>query len=235
MGTLAIDLHPAEAADMGGLPRKSPHTDLLPLEHIVVAEPPADYTVVAPPDTAITGRIHLIRGQRVMLDRDLAELYVVETKHLKRQVRRNMVRFPEDFMFELTEEENENIRSQFGTLKQVGTPLNKEGDLRSQIGTSSWGGTRYLPMAFTEQGVAMLSSVLNSEQAILVNIHIIRVFSRMREVLLSHREILQKLEQLEGRITGHDEEIQAIFDHLTELVSPTEQTRKPIGFEPQDP
>ena len=202
MGTLA-----------GNLPRKSPHMDLLPLEHLVAAEPAPTYTPVAPPDAAITGRIHIIRGQKVMLDRDLAELYGVETKHLKRQVRRNLGRFPEDFMFELTMEEAENSRSRSGTLKQ-GENI------------------KYLPMAFTEQGVAMLSSVLNSEQAILVNIHIIRVFSRMREVLLSHREILQKLEQLEGRLTGHDEEIQAIFDHLTELVSPAEQARKPIGFKP---
>jgi hypothetical protein len=176
-----------------------------------VNEAPARYTAVAPPDAAITGRIHVIRGQRVMLDRDLAALYGVETKQLKRQVRRNITRFPEDFMFELTEEENESLRSQFGTLKQGAH-------------------AKYLPMAFTEQGVAMLSSVLNSEQAILVNIHIIRVFSRMREVFLSHREILQKLEQLEERLSGHDEEIQAIFDHLTELVSPTAPQRGPIGF-----
>lgn len=202
MGTLA-----------GNLPRKSPHTDLLPLEYLVAAEPAPTYTPVDPPDAAITGRIHHIRGQKVMLDRDLAELYGVETKQLKRQVRRNLGRFPEDFMFELTMEETENSRSRSGTLKQ-GENI------------------KYLPMAFTEQGVAMLSSVLNSEQAILVNIQIIRVFSRMREVLLSHREILQKLEQLEDRLTGHDEEIQAIFDHLTELVSPTEQARKPIGFKP---
>jgi len=175
-------------------------------------EPPPNYTAVSPPDALVISRIHYIRGQKVMLDRDLAELYGVETKQLKRQVRRNLGRFPEDFMFELTMEEAEI--------------------LRSQIGTSSWGGTRYLPMAFTEQGVAMLSSVLNSEQAILVNIHIIRVFTRMREVLLSHREVLQKLEQLEGRVTGHDEEIQAIFDHLTELVVPATQPRKPIGFNP---
>lgn len=174
-------------------------------------EPTPSYSAVAPPDAAITGRIHLIRGQRVMLDRDLAELYITETKQLKRQVRRNITRFPEDFMFELTEEENEILRSQFGTLKQGAH-------------------TKYLPMAFTEQGVAMLSSVLNSEQAILVNIHIIRVFTRMREMLLSHRELLQKLEQLESRLSGHDEEIQAIFDHLTELVSPAEQSRKPTSL-----
>lgn len=185
----------------------------------LLQEPPASYTAVAPPDAAITGRIHFIRGQKVMLDRDLADLYGVETKHLKRQVRRNLGRFPEDFMFELTKEEFEDWRSQFVT--------SNSGD---------WMGLRYTPMAFTEQGVAMLSSVLNSGQAILVNIHIVRVFSRMREVLLSHREILQKLEQLEDRLSGHDEEIQAIFDHLTELVSPAaEQPRKPIGFKPQAP
>jgi len=176
-------------------------------------EPRAAYQRDAPPaDAAITGRIHLLRGQKVMLDRDLAELYGVENKQLKRQVRRNLGRFPEDFMFELSA--NENLRSQFGT--------------------SSWGGSRYAPMVFTEQGVAMLSSVLNSEQAILVNIQIISVFTRMREMLLSHREILHKMEQLEGRVTGHDEEIQALFDHLTALVSSTEHPRKAIGFKPHE-
>lgn len=174
-------------------------------------EPPPNYTAVSPPDTTVTDRIHMIRGQKVMLDRDLAELYGVETKQLKRQVRRNLGRFPEDFMFELTMEEAESSRSQFGTLKQGAN-------------------IKYVPMAFTEQGVAMLSSVLGREQAILVNIHIIRIFNRMREVLLSHKEILQKLEQLEGRITGHDEEIQAIFDHLTELVAPATQPRKPTSL-----
>lgn len=171
MGTLAINLRPAEASGVGGLPRKSPHTDLLPLEYLVAAEPAPTYTPVAPPDAAITGRIHIIRGQKIMLDRDLAELYGVETKHLKRQVRRNLGRFPEDFMpacrtgrFELTAVEWATLRYQFGTSKD---------EMLSERG-----GSRVLPMAFTEQGVAMLSSVLNSEQAILVNIHIIRVFSR---------------------------------------------------------
>ena len=182
----------------------------------LLMEPLPSYTAVSPPDALVSSRIHHIRGQKVMLDRDLAELYGVETKQLKRQVRRNAGRFPEDFMFELTQEEAQGSRSQVGTLKQ-GENI------------------KYLPMAFTEQGVAMLSSVLGSEQAILVNIHIIRVFTRMRQVLLSHREILQKLEQLEGRVNDHDEEIQAIFDHLTQLVSPAEQPRKPVGFRPQDP
>ncbi|MCC6541387.1 MAG: ORF6N domain-containing protein [Flavobacteriales bacterium] len=183
------------------------------LHATLVLEPSAKYVVATPPDAVITGRIHLIRAQRVLLDRDLAELYGVETKQLKRQVRRNLGRFPEDFMFELTDEENEALRSQIGTLKQ---------------GEHS----KYLPMAFTEQGVAMLSSVLNSEQAILVNIHIIRVFTRMREMLLAHHEVLQKLEELEGRLSTHDEEIQAIFDHLTALVSPAERQGRPIGFKP---
>ena len=180
-----------------------------------VMEPTATYAAVAPSDAAITGRIHLIRGQKVMLDRDLAELYGVEVKRLKEQVRRNIMRFPEDFMFELTLAEDNALRSQNATLKQ---------------GEHA----KYRPFAFTEHGILMLANVLRSEQAIAVSIHIIRVFTRMRELLLSHRDILQKLEQLEGRLTGHDEEIQAIFDHLTELVSPMEQARKPIGFKPHE-
>jgi hypothetical protein len=240
MGTLAINLRPAEASGVGGLPRKSPHTDLLPLEYLVAAEPAPTYTPVAPPDAAITGRIHIIRGQKIMLDRDLAELYGVETKHLKRQVRRNLGRFPEDFMpacrtgrFELTAVEWATLRYQFGTSKD---------EMLSERG-----GSRVLPMAFTEQGVAMLSRVLNSEPAFAGRqaghpgqhpyhsclLTYLPAGRQVREVLLSHREILQKLEQLEGRITGHDEEIQAIFDHLTELVSPAEQARKPIGFKPE--
>ena len=150
-----------------------------------------------------------------MMDRHLAEMYGVETKVLNQAVKRNLSRFPADFMFQLTLYEYQTLRSQFVTLE-------------SGKGKHS----KYSPYVFTEQGVAMLSSVLGSEQAILVNIHIIRVFSRMREVLLSHREILQKLEQLEGRVTGHDEEIQAIFDHLTELIICPEAPRRSIGFKP---
>jgi len=149
----------------------------------------------------------------VMLDRDLAELYVVPVKVLKQAVRRNMERFPEDFMVELTLEEDRALRSQFVALKQ--------GEH-----------TKYRPFAFTEHGILMLANVLRSDQAIAVSIHIIRVFSRMREVLLSHQEVLRKLEELEGRLTGHDEEIQAIFDHLTALVSPVERPRRPVGFRP---
>ena len=178
-------------------------------------EPPARYTAITSPDALITNKIHLIRGQKVMLDRDLADLYGGTVKRLKEQVRRNIARFPEDFMFELTLEEDHALRSQNATLKQ------------GEHG-------KYRPFAFTEHGILMLANVLRSEQAIAVSIQIIRVFNRMREVLLTHRELLQKLEQLEGRLTGHDEEIQAIFDHLTELVSPAEQSRKPIGFKREE-
>ena len=178
-------------------------------------EPPASYAAAAPPHALLTSRIHHIRGQKVMLDRDLAELYGAEVKRLKQAVRRNIERFPEDFMFELTMEEDRTLRSQFVTLKQGEHP-------------------KYPPFAFTEHGILMLANVLRSEQAISMGIHIIRVFTRMREVLLSHREILQKLEQLEGRVTGHDEEIQAIFDHLTELVSQPESPRRSIGFKPYE-
>jgi len=146
-----------------------------------------------------------------MLDSDLAALYGVETKQLKRQVRRNIERFPEDFMFELNEEELEN--------------------LRSQLGTSSWGGLRYAPMAFTEQGVAMLSSVLASKKAISVNIQVIRVFSRMRQLLITSKDILLKLEQIERKTTKHDDDFKIIFTYLKELLQPpdAEPVRK-IGF-----
>jgi phage regulator Rha-like protein len=162
------------------------------------------------PDEVVMSKIYLIRGQKVMLDMDLAELYGVETKQLKRAVRRNGVRFPDDFMFELNKEELEI--------------------LRSQIGTSSWGGVRYAPMAFTEQGVAMLSSVLNSERAVLVNIHIIRVFTRMREMLLTHKDILLKLEKLERKGIQQDDDIKLIFEYLKELLNPNTEPMRKIGF-----
>ncbi|HLG41470.1 MAG TPA: ORF6N domain-containing protein [Chitinophagaceae bacterium] len=130
------------------------------------------------PDELVMSKIYLIRGQKVMLDSDLAELYGTETKVLNQSVKRNIDRFPGDFMFELTREEFEFLRSQIVTSK------------------TGRGGARYLPMAFTEQGVAMLSSVLNSETAIRVNIQIIRIFTRMREMLLTHKDILQQLEKM---------------------------------------
>ena len=149
------------------------------------------------PEETITEKIFLIRGQKVMIDRDLAELYDVETRILNQAVRRNRNRFPDDFMFQLTAKEYKNLRSQFVI--------------------SSWGGSRYLPMVFTEQGVAMLSSVLNSNRAIMVNIKIIRVFTKLRGILESHRDILLRIEQLQGKDTEHDEKIILIFEILNRL------------------
>ena len=171
-------------------------------------------------ENKIINKIYLVRDFKVMLDFDLAELYSVETKQLKRQVRRNIDRFPEDFMFELNKEELDSLRSQFGTLKR---------------GEHS----KYLPMAFTEQGVAMLSSVLSSKTAIEVNIQIIRIFSKMRAMILSNKEILLKLEQVEKNIILHDGilkknevDIEIIFTALKQLINPPQPPRKRIGFKP---
>lgn len=161
-------------------------------------------------DDGVVDKIFLIRGHKVMLDMHLAVLYGVETKQLKRAVRRNALRFPHDFMFELSASEMEN--------------------LRRQTGASSWGGVRYAPMAFTEQGVAMLSSVLTSDRAILANIQIIRVFTRMRELVATNKEILGKLEQLENRMADHDDDIQRIFLCLKELLETPTQPARQIGF-----
>jgi hypothetical protein len=154
------------------------------------------------PDETIINKIYIIREKKVMIDRDLAELYGVDTRVLNQAVKRNLKRFPDDFMFQLTEEEFKI--------------------LRSQIVISSWGGSRFRPMVFTEQGVAMLSSVLNSERAITVNIQIIRVFTRMRAMIESHKEILKKLEMLEKKDIKLDETVTLIFEYLKEL----EQTKK---------
>jgi phage regulator Rha-like protein len=171
----------------------------------------------------ILNKIYAIRGEKVMLDQDLAEMYGVETKQLKRQVKRNADRFPKDFMFELTPKEFEN--------------------LRSQIGTSSWGGTRYMPMAFTEQGVAMLSSILNSKTAIEVNIRIIRVFTKMREFALTHKEILMQLAKLEKEVSSNSrhteknsKDIENIFMVLKELLEKESKPapRNKIGFKQYD-
>jgi hypothetical protein len=162
-------------------------------------------------DELLMNKIYFIRGQKVMLDKDLAELYAVETKQLKRQVNRNIDRFPSDFMFELTHEEYNSLRSQIGTFKR-GEHV------------------KYLPYAFTEQGVAMLSSVLNSKQAIHVNIQIIRIFTRMREMLLTHKDILLKLEQMEKQVSIHSKEIQQIFTVLKQLIQKPIEPRKKIGY-----
>jgi hypothetical protein len=173
------------------------------------------------PEDAIINRIYLIRGKKVMIDRDLASLYDVETKQLKRQVKRNLERFPEDFMFEMTKEEFDRWRSQFGTSNAEKM------------------GLRYAPFCFTEQGIAMLSSVLNSKTAIQVNIQIIRIFTRMREFLANHSELLLKMEQFEKALlkqreinNKHDEDIEIIFEALKRLLKTNPEPRKRIGFKP---
>lgn len=161
------------------------------------------------PVEVIEGKIYLIRGQKVMLDSDLAELYGVEVKRLKRQVRRNITRFPEDFMFELWKEEYDSLRSHFGTLKR-GEHV------------------KYLPYAFTEQGVAMLSSVLNSERAIHVNIAIMRAFVKLREILATHKDLARKLEEMEKK---YDAQFKVVFDAIRKLMAPPPEPKKrKIGF-----
>ncbi|MDI6752453.1 MAG: ORF6N domain-containing protein [bacterium] len=162
------------------------------------------------PIERIESKIFLIRGQKVMLDRDLAELYEVATKNLNKAVKRNIERFPEDFMFQLTREEFVNLKFHFGT--------------------SSWGGTRTLPYAFTEQGVAMLSSVLRSKRAILVNIQIMRTFTKIREILSTHKELAHKLAEHERKIERHDVEIKAVFEAIRQLMTPPTKEMKKIGF-----
>ena len=164
-------------------------------------------------DEAVINKIYLIPGQKVMLDSDLAKLYGIVTKNLNKAVKRNASRFPEDFMFQLTNEEYESLRFQIGTSKK------------------GRGGIRFLPFVFTEQGVAMLSSVLNSETAVQVNIQIIRIYTKMREMLLTHKDILLKLEQLERQALENADDIQLIFEYLKELLIPAEQkNRTRIGF-----
>ncbi len=159
----------------------------------------------------ITQSILLIRGHKVMLDADLAKLYGVETGALTRAVRRNIDRFPQDFMFQLTEQEFNDLRCQFGT-------------------SSSWGGRRYPPYAFTEQGVAMLSSVLRSTRAVQVNIEIMRAFVRLRQMLAGHADLARKLAALGKR---YDAQFRAVFDAIRELMTPQEPKKKrPIGFAP---
>jgi len=158
--------------------------------------------------------ILLIRHQKVMLDSDLAELYGVSTKRLNEQVKRNRARFPGDFMFQLTVSETEILRSQFATSKKGG------------------GGRRYLPYAFTEQGVAMLSSVLNSERAIQVNIEIMRAFVRLRRILASHAALARKLDALEKK---YDAQFKVVFDAIREMMKPPEFKKRPIGFLVEEP
>ena len=164
------------------------------------------------PVERIEKSIFLIRRQKVMLDRDLAELYGVETGALNRAVKHNIQLFPEDFMFQITDEEAERLRCQTGISK------------------SGRGGRRYLPYAFTEQGVAMLSSVLKSKRAIEVNIAIMRTFVQLRKMIASHDKLAIKFSELERRIEDHDEQIQTIFEAIHKLISIPEKSQKKIGL-----
>ena len=162
------------------------------------------------PAGRIAQSIYLLRGQKVMLDFDLATLYGVPTGNLNRAVQRNSTRFPVDFMFQLGAEEARN--------------------LKCQIGISSWGGRRAFPYAFTEQGVAMLSSVLNSERAVKVNIAIMRAFVKLRETLETNRQLARKFAELEKRVGKHDRKIDAILEAIRQLMAPPEKPRREIGF-----
>ena len=162
----------------------------------------------------IEKRIFFIRGHKVMLDTDLAELYGVETFNLNKAVKRNIDRFPEDFMFQVTKDEMESLKFQFGISK-----------------TSGRGGRRYLPYAFTEQGVAMLSGILNSQRAVHVNIAIMRTFVKLRELLVTHKDLGHKLDEIERKIERHDEEISSIFQAIRNLMAPPEKPKRKIGFD----
>jgi hypothetical protein len=167
------------------------------------------------PAERIEKAILLVRGQRAMLDRDLAALYGVETRALNQAVKRNLDRFPDDFMFELTRDEIRNISQSVicsSTIKHAKKAY-----------------------AFTEQGVAMLSSVLHSKRAVQVNIEIMRVFVRLREMMATHKQLALKLRELEGRIQDHDEQILAIFEAIQQLMTPPDPPRKKIGFEVKEP
>ena len=185
------------------------------------------------PEEIIVGKILLIRNKKVMIDRDLAELYGLTTKQMNQQVKRNLNRFPEDFMFQLTAEEKEEVVTNCDHLKSLKySPV--------------------LPYVFTEHGAVMLASVVNSERAIAVNILIVRIFTQMREMLLTHKDILLKLEQLERKATerkrrlgissdqwsernsGHDDAIQIIFKYLKQLLNPPQEPRPRIGFRRAD-
>lgn len=167
-------------------------------------------------DEAIMNKIYLIREQKVMIDRDLAVLFEVETRVLKQAVRRNMDRFPEDFMFEMNKKELENWRSQNVTSNE-----DKQG-------------LRYAPFCFTEQGVTMLACTLNSKIAIDVNIQIIRIFTRLKEMLLTNKDILLQMQSVEMKLTEHDADIKLIFEYLKKLLNPPQEPRKRIGFKPDN-
>lgn len=187
---------------------------------------------VSIPVQLIERSIYLIRGQKVMLDLDLADLYGVTTRQLNQQVSRNRKRFPDDFMFQLTKKEAEFLRSQFAISKPDLRSQFVISSLRSQIATSksSHGGRRYLPYAFTEQGVAMLSSVLSSDQAIEVNIAIMRAFVRLRQILETNEELNRKFAAVIRKLSTHDKYFRVVFDELKKLTEKPIPSTRQIGF-----
>ena len=168
-------------------------------------------TDITIPDEIVISKIFIVRGKKVMIDTDLAELYAVPTKRLNEQVKRNMKRFPEDFMFQLNQEEKQGLIESHTHLNKLKYSPN-------------------LPFAFTEHGAVMLASVLNSERAIEVNVQIVRIFTRMREMLLTHKDILLKLEKLERKEVQQDGDIKLIFKYLKELLNPQTEPMRKIGF-----
>ncbi len=168
-----------------------------------------DFLVI--PDEAVISKIYLFRDKKVMLDSDLADLYGVETRVLNQAIKRNEDRFPEDFMFQLTEKEFEK--------------------LKSQVGKGNWGGRRIAPNVFTEHGVLMLSSVLNSKKAIAVNIQIVRIFTKMREMLLTHKDLLLEMEELRTKVRGQDDKIGMLYNYLNQFITEEKpEPLEPIGF-----
>lgn len=184
------------------------------------------------PAEQIVRRIFYFRGEKVLLDFDLATLYGVATKALNQAVKRNRERFPDDFMFQLTTEEFRILRSQTVTSSAQGTRSQETMKSWSQTVTSSrkYRGTRYRPYAFTEEGIAMLSSVLKSKRAVKVNIAIMRAFVKLRSVLETNRELARKFSELEQRVDKHDEEIAVILEAIRQLMAPSEKPRREIGF-----
>ena len=175
----------------------------------------ADNKLIIPVER-IEQAILLIRGQKVMLDADLAKLYGVETKQLNRAVHRNINRFPEDFMFQLTAEEAEFLRCQIGT---------------SKVGR---GGRRYLPYVFTEHGAIMAASVLNTQRAIEASIYVVRAFVKLRELLATHKELARKVEKLEQHMEGHDEQSRNVFEAIRQLMAPPATPRRQIEFKAKE-
>jgi len=167
------------------------------------------------PDEVVINKILVLRDKKVMIDKDIAELYGVTTKRLNEQVKRNKKRFPEDFMFQLIQEEKDKVVANCDHLKNLKYSPN-------------------LPFAFTEHGAVMLASILNSDRAIEVNIQIVRIFTEIREMLLMNKDFLLKVELLENKVVAHDEDIKNIFQALKQLINPPQLPRKRIGFKPEE-